>query len=307
MAQYARALDPGALKDKVIVLTGGANGIGAALVEYACEHGAYVCFGDLAAEAGEAIAKKLNGSNPSPPRAVFVQTDVTSYDSVLKLFDTAMDTYGRIDHAIAGAGITEIGNVFDPALDMESIRKPPTTKVLDVNLNGCIYVARIASVYLRQNRPTGNKSDRSITLISSVAGFKESPGLFIYQASKHGVLGLMRSLRLYLYGPEESHPHNIRINAICPWMTQTGMVRGVQDAWYAAGLPVNTPLDVGKVIAAVMGDDGLNGASLYVEGGRAWEIERNLDRLEPQWLGEEASRSLAKGQAVLGSGMDWTK
>jgi NAD(P)-dependent dehydrogenase (short-subunit alcohol dehydrogenase family) len=138
MAQYTRGLDPGALKDNVIVITGtialisistvsnllgGANGIGAALVEYACEHGAYVCFGDLAAEAGEAIATKVNGSNSSPPRAVFVQTDVTSYDSVLKLFDTAMDTYGRIDHAVAGAGISEIGNVFDPGLDMESIRQ----------------------------------------------------------------------------------------------------------------------------------------------------------------------------------------
>jgi hypothetical protein len=46
---------------------------------------------------------------------------------------------------------------------------------------------------------------------------------------------------------------------------------------------------------------------MYVEGGRAWEIEKNLDRLEPQWLGEEPARSLARGQAVLGSGMDWTK
>ncbi|KAJ0422355.1 hypothetical protein BJY00DRAFT_311076 [Aspergillus carlsbadensis] len=307
MAQYTRGLAPDALKDKVIVLTGGANGIGAALVEYACDHGAYVCFGDLAAEAGDAIAEKANASNSSPPRAVFVRTDVTSYDSVLRLFDVAMDTYGRIDHAVAGAGITEIGNVFDPALDMESIRRPPTTKVLDVNLTGSIYVARIASVYLRQNQPAGKEpytpSDRSITLISSVAGFKESPGLFIYQASKHGVLGLMRSLRLYL--PAE--PYNIRVNAICPWMTQTGMVRGVQEAWYAAGLPINTPLDVGRVIAAVIGDDGVNGASMYVEGGRAWEIERNMDRLESQWLGQEPARSLARGQAVLGSGMDWTK
>jgi hypothetical protein len=46
---------------------------------------------------------------------------------------------------------------------------------------------------------------------------------------------------------------------------------------------------------------------MYVEGGRAWEIEKNLDWLEPQWLGEEPARSLARGQAVLGSGMDWTK
>jgi NAD(P)-dependent dehydrogenase (short-subunit alcohol dehydrogenase family) len=173
--------------------------------------------------------------------------------------------------------------------------------VLDVNLVGCFYVARIAAVYLRQNRPAN--TDRSILLVSSVAGFKESPGLFVYQASKHGVLGLMRALRLYLCAPA----HDIRVNCICPWMTTTGMVKGIQDGWLKAGLPTNTPLDVAKVTAAVLGDESLNGKSMYVEGGRAWEIEANLDRLEPEWLGEEPSRSLAKGQAVLGSGMDWTK
>ncbi|KAI9376158.1 hypothetical protein BJX61DRAFT_491614 [Aspergillus egyptiacus] len=304
MSQYTKALAPEVLKDKVIVLTGGANGIGASLVSYCCQNGAYVCFGDLAVEAGERTAQEYaSDSAAAPPRAIFVQTDVTSYESVLNLFDKAMEVYGRIDHAAAGAGISEIGNQFDPGLDMESVRLGPNTKVLDVNLLGCIYVARIASVYLRQNRPSSTRSDRSILLISSVAGFKESPGLFIYQASKHGVLGLMRSLRLYLCGPA----HNIRINCICPWMTTTAMVRGIQDGWFQAGLPVNTPMDVAKVTAAVLGDEGLNGRSMYVEGGRAWEIEENLDRLEPEWLGAEPSRSLARGQEVLGLGSGWTK
>jgi NAD(P)-dependent dehydrogenase (short-subunit alcohol dehydrogenase family) len=156
-------------------------------------------------------------------------------------------------------------------------------------------------VYLRQNRP--ENADRSITLISSVAGFKESPGMFVYQASKHGVLGLMRSLRLYL----SSSTHRIRVNAICPWMTTTAMVKGVQEAWMKAKLPCNTPADVARIIAGVLADSSLNGKSMYVEGGRGWEIEANIDRLEPQWLGEEPSRSLAQGQAVLGSGMDWAQ
>ncbi|KAL4973716.1 hypothetical protein BDW66DRAFT_153578 [Aspergillus desertorum] len=301
MAQYTQALTPDSLKDKVIVLTGGANGIGASLVEHAAQNGAYVCFGDVSAHAGEEIAKTMNANFPSsPPRAIFVQTDVTDYDSVLGLFDKAMEAYGRVDHAVAGAGIVEIGNVFDPALDMQSIRKA----ILDVNLLGCLYTARIASVYLRQNRP-GPEADRSIILISSVAGFKESPGLFVYQASKHGVIGLMRALRLYLHGPASAH--NIRVNCICPWMTTTVMVKGIQEGWVRAGLPMNSPMDVARITAAVLGDATLNGTSMYVEGGRAWEIEANLDRLEPVWLGEEPSKSLAKGQAVLGSGMDWTK
>lgn len=180
-------------------------------------------------------------------------------------------------------------------------KKPATTKVLDVNLNGCLYTARIASVYLRQNR--SQNTDRSITLISSVAGFKESPGLFVYQASKHGVLGIMRSLRQYL--PYTAH--NLRVNAVCPWMTTTGMVNGIQDGWFKAELPVNTPMDVAKITAELLVDPQLNGKSMYVEGGRGWEIEENLDRLESQWLGEEPSRSLAKGQAVLADGSGWTK
>lgn len=88
-------------------------------------------------------------------------------------------------------------------------------------------------------------------------------------------------------------------------MTSTRLVSGVIDAWLAAGLPANSPLDVAKVTAGVLCQHGMNGKSMYVEGGRAWEIEDNLDRLEPQWLGEEPSKSLAKGQEVLGDGTDW--
>lgn len=177
----------------------------------------------------------------------------------------------------------------------------PTAKVLDVNLLGSLYFSRIASVYLRENRKHGE--DRSLTLVSSVAGFKESPGLFVYQASKHGVLGLMRSLRKYISSPTL---HNIRVNAICPWMTETAMVAGIEDQWRKANLPVNSPLSVAKIIAGVLSRPDLNGTTMYVEGGRAWEIEQNIDRLQPQWLGEEPSASLEKGQATLGDGMNWT-
>ena len=90
-------------------------------------------------------------------------------------------------------------------------------------------------------------------------------------------------------------------------MTETAMVAGIEEGWHKANLPVNRPLDVAKVIAGVVSARELNGVSMYVEGGRAWEIERNLDRLQPQWLGEEASRLLEKGQAVLGEGMEWAQ
>jgi NAD(P)-dependent dehydrogenase (short-subunit alcohol dehydrogenase family) len=179
--------------------------------------------------------------------------------------------------------------------------KKPTHKVLDVNLLGSMYVSRIASVYLRHNR--GPRSDRSILLFSCLAGFKESPSLFVYQASKHGVVGLMRSLRNYVSSP---YKHALRINTVCPWMTQTESIKNIEQQWKDASLPTNTVRDVSTVAASILADKSLNGTSMFVEGGRAWEIEENIDRLESQWLGEGPSKSLTAGQELLDDGAIWT-
>ncbi|MCJ1380407.1 hypothetical protein MMC17_003510 [Xylographa soralifera] len=282
------------LRGKVVVLTGGANGIGAATVRLLFEAGASVVFGDMDTKNGELIVEEIRSQE-----VLFMKTDVSKYEDNLALFKTAYETFGKVDHAMSIAGIVEQGNWFDPALTIESVEKVPTKAVLDVNLLGVLYFARIASVYLRQNRKEGE--DKSLTLLSSVAGFKESPGLFVYQAAKHGVLGLMRTLRPYL--PVAC---NIRVNAICPWMTATAIVAGIEEEWYKANLPVNQPVHIAKVILDVTRSEGLNGKAMYIEGGRAWEVEDNINRLEPQWMGEEPSRSLAKGQELLGNGTGWT-
>lgn len=179
-------------------------------------------------------------------------------------------------------------------VDVNKALQSPPMLSLEVNLTGVLYFARIASVYLRQNRKEGE--DKSILLLSSCAGFKETPGLFVYQAAKHGVLGLMRTLRPYM--PPAC---DIRVNAVCPWMTATQLASGVEQMWRKAELPLNQPVDVAKVNMNVTQSAGLHGKAFYVEGGRAWEIEDNINRLEPQWLGEEPSKSLAKGQATLGN------
>ncbi len=164
-----------------------------------------------------------------------------------------------------------------------------------------MYVARIASVYLRHNRGPG--TDRSILLFSSVSGFKDSPSLFIYQASKHGVIGLMRSLRSYLSSP---YKHYLRINTICPWVTQTETMKQIEQQWKQASLPTNTTREVSTIATGILADASLNGTSMFVEGGRAWEIEENIDRLEAEWLGEQSSKTLAAGQEFLDDGAIWT-
>jgi NAD(P)-dependent dehydrogenase (short-subunit alcohol dehydrogenase family) len=107
----------------MLIKLGGASGIGASLVEYCFHERALVCFADVAVEAGEALAKSLIASSFSEkPRAVFCQTDVAKYESVLDLFDTAFKTYGYIDHVVAVAGIADKGNPLDYNLTLETVR-----------------------------------------------------------------------------------------------------------------------------------------------------------------------------------------
>jgi NAD(P)-dependent dehydrogenase (short-subunit alcohol dehydrogenase family) len=287
--------------------------------------GAKVIHGDWDDTGGLQVDASLSASQSSGTgQTTFVKTDVTDYDSVVNLFDVAWKKYGRVDIAISNAGIQEIGNWFDPGLDLNSVKtvslsfsheasllnlmlitskqKPPT-KVLDVNLTGTLYFARVAAVYLKQGSKPNE--DKSLILVSSTAGFKETPGLFTYTASKHGILGLMRSLRPYL-----PKTHNIHINTICPWFTDTVLAQGVKENWLKAGLPVNTPEDVGRVMLEVaVGKDGKgrkwNGTAVFVEGGNGLDIEEGINATEEQWLGREVSRTLNRGQEVLGDGTDW--
>jgi NAD(P)-dependent dehydrogenase (short-subunit alcohol dehydrogenase family) len=110
---------------------------------------------------------------------IFVKFDASKYEDNIRLFQTAYEKYGVVDHAIACAGIIEKGKWFDPGLTIESVEKPETLQTLDINFVGVAYFTRIAVVYLRQGRKEGE--DKSIVLISSAAGIRDSPGLFIYQ------------------------------------------------------------------------------------------------------------------------------
>ncbi|KAK3680092.1 hypothetical protein LTR78_000469 [Recurvomyces mirabilis] len=297
------------LKGKVVVLTGGALGVGQSLVRLLHTAGAHVFFGDVLDSAGQSLEKDLdNPDGGDGPRVKFVPCDVTKYSDNVTLFQTAYELCGRVDHAIANAGLGEQGNMFDPALDLESVKQDPgkSMAVVDVNLKGPLYFARVASVYLRQPaREGGNdsKQDKSLTLVSSVAGFREDPGLYVYTASKHGVLGLMRSLRSSL---AETQPNPIRTNAICPWMTTTRLVAGIEDIWKANDLPANSPEDVARTIVGVTSDGKVCGGTIYIEGGRAWNIEEGILGTRKEWLGESRERDLGKGTQLMGGGDHWT-
>lgn len=154
-------------------LPGGATGIGAATVKILSRSGAKVVLGDINSTAANDLCKENPGLR-------FVHCDVTKYEDLYHLFKTTVDSFGRVDHAISCAGIYEVGNWYDPDLTVDSVRDDSgNLTVLNVNLIGSLHFARLAAVFLRHSRQTGQ--DKSLTLLSSVNAFRESPGLFIYQ------------------------------------------------------------------------------------------------------------------------------
>ena len=211
------------LSDSVCVLTGGSTGIGAAVVSLLASQGANVVFGDVASPSDD--LKKLS-------RVTYVPCDVRKYQDIVKLFDTALDKHGRVDHAMANAGIVERGGWFDPSSGIEGVRKgSPESLVMEVNSQGVMWFAQVAVQYLSHDvkREDGYKN-KSLTLTASIASWLETPGLFAYQCSKHSVLGLMRTLRLYLSGAFAQVEGGIRVNSISPSMTDTQMVDGIRKS-----------------------------------------------------------------------------
>lgn len=229
----------------------------------------------------------------SSTSALFVECDVTNYDDIYRLFRRAHDQHGRIDHAISCAGIFEQGNWFDPSYTIDNIRDDPgNTKVLDVNLMGTLHFARIAAVFLRDSMQKNN--NKSLTLLSSVNAFRDSPGLYLYQTSKHAIQGILRSTRKILYERD-----GIKVNAVCPGVTDTPMTASIIQPFKEAGLFWQPAEAVAEVILGIMASKGMNGKAFYVEGGDGFEFEDSLYTTQPHWLGQEATRRLRSNTSTL--------
>ncbi|KAK3376042.1 hypothetical protein B0T24DRAFT_617875 [Lasiosphaeria ovina] len=302
------------LRDKVVVITGGAQGIGAATVTLLHALGAHVFFGDWDAQHGTQLEADLHSEkgkgidSHGAGTAHFTQVDVREYQSQLALFDAAHQKHGRVDVAISCAAVKEPSGWFEPeSLDLATIRTEPVpiTSALDINLTSVVHFARLALAYMKSDNTTpapGSAFTKSIVLVSSIAGITPAPGLFAYAAAKHGVVGLMRALAPWT-------PHQfagLRVNAICPWATATQLLPGaLRDRWTAEKMPLNSPADVARFMVQCAADGEINGNAVFVSGGKGFDTEAGVERTQPLWMGEENSEQFQKGQRILGLGGDW--
>ena len=191
------------LKDKVAVVTGAASGFGAGTAELFAAQGAGVVVADISDEAGEAVVESINTSGG---RAVYVHADVTSRGDAKRMIQSAKDLGGGLDILVNNAGYSHRNKQFSEVTDEEF------DKVYDVNVKAVFIAIQEALPVLRE------RGGGCIINTSSTAALRPRPGLAVYCSSKGAVSNLTKALAV------ELAPDNVRVNAICPVIGETGML-----------------------------------------------------------------------------------
>ncbi|HEY1972236.1 MAG TPA: glucose 1-dehydrogenase [Pseudonocardia sp.] len=194
---------------RVAVVTGAASGIGRATALLFAERGVRLVIADVDHDGGTQTEKLVRDRGGE---AVFVPTDVSVEAEVAAMVRTALDTYGRLDHAVNNAGID---GETAPLADQTSAN---WQRVIDIDLTGVFYGIKHEVPAMIEG------GGGSIVNISSTAGVRGYPGLSPYVAAKHGVNGLTKTAAV------EYGPHGIRVNSICPGAIGTPMLLEYLDA-----------------------------------------------------------------------------
>jgi NAD(P)-dependent dehydrogenase (short-subunit alcohol dehydrogenase family) len=196
------------LKNKVVLVTGAASGIGRAIALTAAREGALLVLSDINADAGVETAALVRSQGGE---SLFVAADVGSADECQALVSQAMAHFGRLDVAINNAGI---GGVAAPLAEYPL---DAWAQVININLNGVFYGmrAQIAAMLLN-----GGGSIVNVASILGAVGFATASA---YTAAKHGVVGLTQAAALE-YGAQ-----GVRINAVGPGFIHTPMISGLED------------------------------------------------------------------------------
>jgi NAD(P)-dependent dehydrogenase (short-subunit alcohol dehydrogenase family) len=250
----------GRLDDKVAVITGGSGGIGRAAAHRFVAEGARVMLVDIDEAALIEVRDEL-GSNV----ASYCVADVSKAADTERYVDETLEQFGGVDIYLANAGIE---GIVAPIVDYD---EKMFDKVIAVNVKG-VWLGIKALFPAMQKKGGG-----SIVITSSTMGVKGAPGLSAYNASKHAVIGLMRSTAL------DGAAHNIRVNTVNPSPTETRMMRSLEAAMnpadapavhqrIAASIPLQRygePEDIANIMLFLASDESsfLTGGVYMADGG----------------------------------------
>lgn len=239
---------------KTAIVTGGAQGIGAACARRLADAGARVALWDVDQENGQSLAAELGG------QALFVRCDVSSKADVDAALATTVARFGRVDQLVNNAGIVRPAAFLD-------ITEADWDLVIGVNLKGAFLVGQAVA---RAMVPQGGGA---IVHMSSVNAVTAIPTIASYNASKGGIAQLTRAMALALVD------QGIRVNAVAPGTIATELARNAVMADEASRHRImsRTPMrrlgepeEVADAVAYLLSDASsyITGETLYVDGGR---------------------------------------
>lgn len=245
------------LEHKTCLITGAANGFGAGIARRYHADGACVVLADINDEAGRALAETLG------ERAHYVHCDVTQATDVAHAVAEAESTFSGLDVVVNNAGTTHANR---PLLEVD---EQAFDTVIAVNIKSIFHMVHAAVPVMRR------RGGGVMINIGSTAGIRPRPGLTWYNATKGAVNLLSKSLAV------ELGPDNIRVNAICPVMGETGLLErfmGMPDtpdnrARFVATVPLgrlSRPEDIAAAAAFLARDDAgfISGVEFPVDGAR---------------------------------------
>jgi 2,5-dichloro-2,5-cyclohexadiene-1,4-diol dehydrogenase 1 len=243
------------MRDKVIICTGGASGIGRAAAEIAASRGAALIIADINEKTGK---ETIDAIVSKGGKASFIRTDVTSEDDVKRMVQFAVDTYGCLNGAFNNAGLPPTSKL------LHNVELSEWQRNIAINLTGIFLCLKYEIPAMLKNK------GGAIVNTSSAAGLRGNVGFSEYIAAKHGVIGLTRAAAVE-YGPEK-----IRVNTLVPGAVRTPMLQGAIDlklnAFSREKYPlarIGEPSELGEAAVWLLSDAAsyVTGAYLAVDGG----------------------------------------
>lgn len=245
------------LKDKVAIVTGAGGGFGEGIAKLFAQEGAKVCVADIRGDQAERVAGEIGAS------AVAAPGDVSTAAGIESIVSATQNAFGDADIVVNNAGITHRNQ------SMLDVDEETFDKVYAVNVKAIYLMAKATIPAMRA------KGGGSIINVGSTAGIRPRPGLVWYNGSKGAANVISKSMAV------ELAPDNIRVNAICPVIGETGLLEhfmGVPDtpenrARFIATIPLgrmSKPLDIARAALWLASEeaDFITGVELPVDGGR---------------------------------------
>ncbi|MGZ8255852.1 MAG: SDR family NAD(P)-dependent oxidoreductase [Burkholderiaceae bacterium] len=251
------------LADRVAIVTGAAQGIGAACARAFAEEGARVVVADVNEVGGNAVVKAIAADGGY---ALYKQADVGDQASCAALVDHAVAHFGRLDILVNNAGIVHAADFLD-------VTEEDFDRVLRVNLKGAFLCAQAAARQMARQAPRGNGERGVIVNMSSVNAVLAIANQVPYTVSKGGVNQLTKVMALALA------PHGIRAAAIGPGSIATEMLKTAVMTNDAARDRIlsRTPMkrlgepeEIARIAVFLASDDAsyVTGTTVYADGGR---------------------------------------